>query len=142
MSADTTVSRAEDGHYVVRFVNGVGVPLEYRCPTVSGARTLMEELGLEAAEKPRRRRRRAYAIELSETALAELAPLPKRERVRIETALGRLAVQAAKVPPPSRTMLVAAGIHPPVLRDREGRHVVVYEADGARLNVLHVLDVE
>jgi mRNA-degrading endonuclease RelE of RelBE toxin-antitoxin system len=142
MNAESTVSRAEDGKYVVRFFNGVGVPLEYRCQTVSGARTLMEELGLEAAEKPRRPGRRAYAVELSAAAREELAPLSKRERTRITTALGRLAVQAARLPPPSRAMLVAAGVNPPVLRGREGRHVLVYEADGARLSVLHVLDVD
>jgi mRNA-degrading endonuclease RelE of RelBE toxin-antitoxin system len=142
MSVASSVSRAEDGQYVVRFVNGVGVPLEYRCQTVSGARTLMEELGLEAAEKPRRGRRRSYAVELSPAALEELAPLSKRERSRIESALGRLAAQASRVTPPSRAMLVAAGVNPPVLRGREGRHVVVYEADDARLSVLHVLDVD
>jgi mRNA-degrading endonuclease RelE of RelBE toxin-antitoxin system len=142
MTSETSVSKTKDGRFVVRFVNGVGSPLVYTCGTASAAHTLLEVLGLGRLDKQSHPQRHAYQVELSPTCRTELAELSKSDARRVRTAMARLAEEAADVPPPSRAMLVAAGVQPPVLREREGRHVILYEADGARLDVLHVLDVD
>lgn len=147
MTLERAVSETIDGRYVVRFVNGVGVPIEYRCATASQARALVAVLGggsssVAAGPRPLPRVSQ-YRVELTPTSRAEIQALGEDEWEVVRKQLALIAVDAAEAAPPSRAMLVAAGVQPPVLRQRVGRHAVVYEADSEErtLTVLHVLEV-
>jgi len=145
---DADVSESRDVRYIVRFVNGVGIPLEYRCASAAEAQTLLEVLGLSdpnAREGARETARPPppFRVELTSVAREELRGLAEDEWTNVRRAIAEVALQAAHTPPPSRAMLLAAGVQPPALRLREGHHVVVYETDVVDrvLTVLHVLEI-
>jgi hypothetical protein len=143
------VTESEDGRYIVRFVNGVGIPLEYRCASVAEARTLLEVLGIDGSEPKRRPARpsrvddRPYRVQLSTNARAQISSMSEDEWGGIRRAIAQRAIDAADVRPPSRAMLLAAGVRPPTLRMRHEAHVVIYQADAAErtLTVEDILDI-
>jgi hypothetical protein len=149
MTLQAAVSEAEDGRYVVRLVNGVGAPIEYRCASAAHVRQLMDVLGLAASPATSVRpvpetQPPGYRVELTPPSRSEIRLLAEHEWEEVRRELARISVAAAEASPPSRAMLAAAGVQPPVLRHRVGRHVIVYDTDANErtLSVLHVLDVD
>jgi hypothetical protein len=139
------VTESEDGHYVVRFQNGVGLPVEYRCASAAEAKNLIDSLGLKRA--PRRPSGPgddgAYRVRFADRARAQLASLSQRDWSGLCKAIAQRAIDAATVEPPSRAMLLAAGIRTAMLRVLCGSHVVIYESDAGErtLTVEDVIDI-
>jgi hypothetical protein len=134
-------SGTEESHWVVRIRLGDHWGDAYQWSEERGARRFMRLLGNNVdavlfppdrkapSAPPRRESSGPYRVQLTTSAHEQLNRLGIDERDAIERRLSEIAELAGHLPPPSKSLLLEAGISPPYLRLRHRDTVVVYDSD-------------